>query len=200
MSRRTLSAVTLLPDPIRRPGRALRPARCRDRRRRRPSRRRLRCRSRSGGRGSESSSAWSQSCCHRSREYSFGSNASRTASPMKTTSSSVTNRTPSGIEDQPPLGQVLHSLADQLAPARRRRGQAEAQEVERDERADVGDDHERRKRDDRRQRVRQDVPEHDRRLGHAGRDRGADVVLRLLPVELAAHVIRDSHPVERPPE
>ena len=40
-------------------------------------------------------------------------------------------------EHQPPLGQVLHALADQLAPARRRRRQAEAEEVERDERADV---------------------------------------------------------------
>ena len=28
-------------------------------------------------------------------------------------------------------------------------------------------------------------------------DRGADVVLRLLPIELAAHVVRDAHPVER---
>ena len=33
---------------------------------------------------------------YRRREYSFGSKASRTASPMKTTSSSVTNSTPSG--------------------------------------------------------------------------------------------------------
>src|SRR6185503_8634197 len=33
---------------------------------------------------------------HRSREYSFGSKASRTASPMKTTRSSVTKRTPRG--------------------------------------------------------------------------------------------------------
>ena len=33
---------------------------------------------------------------HRSREYSFGSNASRTASPTKTTRSNVTKRTPSG--------------------------------------------------------------------------------------------------------
>src|SRR5262249_20100796 len=33
---------------------------------------------------------------HRSREYSFGSKASRTASPMNTTSSSVANSTPSG--------------------------------------------------------------------------------------------------------
>ena len=55
---------------------------------------------------------------------------------------------------------------------------------------------ERRKRDDRRQRVRQDVPEHDARLGHAGRDRRADIVLRFLPIELAANVVGDAHPVE----
>ena len=55
---------------------------------------------------------------------------------------------------------------------------------------------ERRERHDRRQRIRQDVPEHDAAVRDTGRDRGADVVLRLLAIELAADVVRDAHPVE----
>ena len=134
---------------------------------------------------------------HRRREYSFGIECFADGLSDEDDQQQREEQHAVRIEDQPPLRQVFHTLSDQLAPARRGRRQAEAEEVERDERTDVGDDDERRERDDRRQGVWQDVAEDDRRVGHAGRDRRADVVLRLLAIELAADVIGDAHPVER---
>src|SRR5689334_13832471 len=80
-------------------------------------------------------------------------------------------------QHQPPLRQVLHPLINQFSPARSRRWKAEAEKVERDQRADVTHNVEWSERDYRSKRVRENVLEHDAGLGGAHRDGGADVVL-----------------------
>ena len=126
-----------------------------------------------------------------------GSNASRTASPMKTTSSSVRNSAPSGkntshhfVRFSMPWPISSPQLGVGAGRPKPRKSSATSD-------ADVRDDRERRERDDRRQRIGQDVAEHDRRLGDAGGDGRADVVLGLLAIELAADVVGDAHPLER---
>ncbi len=133
-------------------------------------------------------------------ENSFGSNASRTASPMKTTSRSVTNSAPSGNKTSHHF--VRFSVpwlmsSPQLGVGA---GRPKPEEIERHEGADVRDDDERRERHDRRQRVRQNVAKHDVRFRYAGRDRGADVVSRFLTIELATNVVRDRSPIRTPQE
>ena len=108
----------------------------------------------------------------------------------------MTNMAPKRKKDQPPVRQIARSLPNQFAPARRRRGQSETQKIQRHQRFDIGNDRERRKRNNRSQRIRQDVLEHDRRFRNAHRDRGADIVLRFLPIEFTANVVGDSNPVE----
>ena len=58
-------------------------------------------------------------------------------------------------EHQPPLGEVLGALADQLTPAWRRAAGDRTEKVEGDESADIRDDDERGERHNRRERIRQ---------------------------------------------
>ena len=87
-------------------------------------------------------------------------------------------------------------LLQQLAPGRRAVRQAEAEVVERGERADRADEEEREERDEGSERVRQDVPEHDPRVGEALDAGGVDERPRAQAQELGADVGRDADPVE----
>ncbi len=140
---------------------------------------------------------WGLCCAHRSLENSLGSKASRTASPMKTINSNVTNIAARGKKTSHHFVRFSTPCADQLAPAGRGSGKAKAQKVQRHQRADVGDHHERREGDDRRERVRQNMLEDDGPVGSADGNGRRDVVLGLLTVKFTAHIIGNSHPVER---
>ncbi len=129
-----------------------------------------------------------------------GSNASRTASPMKISSVSTPPRHEECGEPQPRRLQIASCLRDQFAQRGRSGRQAEAEKIQRRQQGHRSGQDERQIRQRRHHRVRQDVPPHHDDVRHPKRLRGADIFEVAAAQELGAHQSGQVHPAEQQQE
>ena len=126
-----------------------------------------------------------------------GSKASRTASPMKMSSESIERRHREGRDADPRRRQIRLALQQEFAERRRAGRHAEAEKVERGQRADRRIDDERQEGQRRHHRVRQHVLDDDLGVGEPERARRVDIFEIARAQELGAHEMNEADPGEQ---